>query len=253
MREIYTGYIEIATQADCPFIMCAPTWRASYKHVKESGINPEINIDAVRFMQEIRNMYAGYSHKIKIGGIVGCKNDCYKPEEGLSVKDSEKFHSWQIDQLVHGDADFLIAETLPNIDEAIGIAKAMGKTGVPYIISFVISREGRLLDNTELVRAIHRIDQEVVQTPLGYAVNCAYPSFLNATNQPPEVFSRLIGYLANASSLDHCDLDECDTLQSNDISEWGNEMLKLHRTYGVKILGGCCGTNEEHLSYLTEH
>ena len=204
-------------------------------------------------MQEIRDSYTAYSDKIKIGGIVGCKNDCYKPEEGLPVEESEEFHAWQIEQLVNGWVDFLIAQTLPNIDEAIGIAKAMGKTGVPYIMSFVISREGRLLDNTDLSRAINQIDHEIAQIPLGYAVNCAYPSFLNVEKQPAEVFTRLIAYLANASSLDHCDLDNSDTLQIDAVSDWGNEMLKLNRSYGIKIMGGCCCTNEEHLKYLTMH
>jgi methionine synthase I (cobalamin-dependent) len=27
-------------------------------------------------------------------------------------------------------------------------------------------------------------------------------------------------------------------------------MLELHRTFGVKVLGGCCGTDAEHLRYL---
>jgi methionine synthase I (cobalamin-dependent) len=36
------------------------------------------------------------------------------------------------------------------------------------------------------------------------------------------------------------------------ISGWGEVMLGLNRQYGVKILGGCCGTNEEHLRYISQ-
>ncbi len=81
-------------------------------------------------------------------------------------------------------------------------------------------------------------------------VNCAYPTFLCAAKQPAKLFNRLIGYQANASSLDHCDLDGTDQLKTENVSDWGEVMLELNRSYGVKILGGCCGTGVEHLRYI---
>jgi S-methylmethionine-dependent homocysteine/selenocysteine methylase len=83
-------------------------------------------------------------------------------------------------------------------------------------------------------------------------VNCAYPSFLSAAQQPATLYQRLIGYQANASSLDHCDLDGAADLVADSISDWGDLMLELNRTYGVQILGGCCGTGGEHLRYLVD-
>jgi len=142
---------------------------------------------------------------------------------------------------------------LPNVEEALGIAKAMALTEVPYIISFVIDKNGLILDGTSLVDAIKYIDSNTNNNPFGYMVNCAFPSFLNADHQPKELFSRLIGYQANASSLDHCDLECAEQLKMNDISEWGDLMLELNSKYGVEILGGCCGTNEKHLKYLAKN
>ena len=37
-------------------------------------------------------------------------------------------------------SDFLVAETLPAVPEAKGIAQAMSKTDVPYMICFFINR-----------------------------------------------------------------------------------------------------------------
>ena len=81
-------------------------------------------------------------------------------------------------------------------------------------------------------------------------VNCAHPSFLCAATQPPRLFERLIGFQANASALDHCELDNASQLQEDDLTSWGDEMLALNRRFGVKILGGCCGTGVDHLRYL---
>lgn len=253
LSGIYQKYIDIALDAKTPFLMCTPTWRTNQSRVVETNINPAINRDAVHFLQGIRATRGSGKENISIGGMVGCKNDCYRPEESLSATEAEQFHAWQLGELKQAGVDFLIAETLPAVEEAIGIARAMENTGLPYFVSFVISRDGRVLDGTDLNAAIKTIDANTTRKPLGFMVNCAHPTFLCAATQPAEVFSRLIGYMANASSLDHCDLDGAEELLMESVSEWGNVMLEFNHAYGIRILGGCCGTNEEHLRYLVSH
>ena len=250
LSKLYQKYIDIARDAQKPFLMCTPTWRTNQARVIDTKIKSSINIDAVHFLQDIRESQTTGKENIKIGGMIGCKNDCYLPEEGLSASEAEEFHSWQLGQLKKGGVDFLIAETLPGIEEAIGIARAMESTGLPYFMCFVISRDGRVLDGTDLNTAIKIIDENTNRKPLGFMVNCTYPSFLCVAEQPAELFKRLVGYLANASSLDHCDLDGAEELLMESVSEWGELMLELNRSYGVKVLGGCCGTNEDHLRYI---
>jgi len=250
LAGLYQGYMDTALAAGKPFLMCAPTWRANRQRVAETGIKTSINIDAVHFLQKLRDSRSADKDNMRIGGLIGCKNDCYKPEEALSAAEAEAFHGWQLDQLQQSGADFMIAETLPAIEEAIGVARAMEHCGLPYFISFVIRRDGCLLDGTSLDRAIRTIDANTSRQALGFMVNCAYPAFLCAEKQPSEIFSRLVGCLANASALDHCDLDNAEELHVENISEWGELMLELNRNYGVKILGGCCGTGNEHLQYL---
>ena len=84
-------------------------------------------------------------------------------------------------------------------------------------------------------------------------INCAYPSFVNADSQPEAVLSRLIGYQANASSLDHSDLDCAENLHADDIQDWGRRLIELNKKYDVRILGGCCGTGANHLQYIVDH
>lgn len=253
LKKLYNDYLQVGLDADLPFIMFTPTWRANFERVKNSRVPLSINADAVKFMKQIRGDKNTEKSEILIGGMIGCKNDCYKPQEGLSVAESEQFHSWQIIQLAKAGVDFLVAETLPNINEAMGIAKAMSHTDLPYIISFVINRDGYVLDGTDLFTAIAIIDSSARQVPIGFMVNCSYPAFLHASEQPAGVFDRLIGYHANASSLDHNDLDGAEVLHAEDVAEWGAEMLLLNRNYGVRLLGGCCGTGVEHLKYIVEN
>ena len=250
LEKLYRGYISIALEAGVPILLITPTWRANYERVKNAEVNSSINADAVRFMLDLRESYGPDVPMIKIGGVVGCKNDSYKPEEGLTKSEAKSFHSWQIDHLAQAGVDYLLATTLPNVNEAIGIAKAMDKTGVPYILSFVIDRNGLVLDGTDLWDAIRQIDSETSHQPLCFMVNCSYPTFLHAQEQPKALFTRLLGFQANSSSLSHSELDGSAELQIEDVSEWATEMLKLQREYGVKILGGCCGTDDTHLRSL---
>jgi homocysteine S-methyltransferase len=252
LEKLWQGYVSIAMAARLPILLTTPTWRANLERVQNAEANPAVNSDCVRFLFDLRESQGPYAEMIKVGGFVGCKNDCYAPEQGLSAPESERFHSWQVGQLAEAGVDFLMAGTLPNVEEALGIAKAMEKTGTPYIISFVIDSEGLILDGTSLWDAVNEIDSSTNQPPLCYMVNCSHPTFLRAEVQPKALFNRLLGYQANSSSLSHSQLDGSAKLQQDDVAEWAEEMLELNRVYGVRILGGCCGTDDVYLSSLAK-
>lgn len=252
MKHMYHEYIAIADRAALPFLMCTPTWRANHERVKASNVPCTLNADAVGFMQEIRTSQASRHDPVFIGGMIGCRHDCYRPEEGLAVAEAEHFHAWQIHELAGAGVDLLIAETLPSVEEAIGIARAMAQTGLPYLISFVIARDGRVLDGTALPEAVARVDEAAPAHPLGYLINCAYPTFLCAQDQPRGLFQRLIGFQANASALDQAELEGAEQVRAEAVSAWGDAMLELNRDHGIRILGGCCGTGSDHLQYLAD-
>lgn len=253
LAALYDGFVGVAASAGAPVLLTTPTWRANCERLAEAGVTRDVNADAVRFLKELRASRADRADKVGIGGLLGCRSDCYRPDEGLSASAAEAFHAWQAGRLASAGVDFLLAATLPALPEAIGLARAMAQTAIPYIISFVIDRRGLILDGNPLETAFEKIDATCAIPPLGYMINCAYPSFLNAATQPEAVIRRLVGYQANASSRDHSALDGADGRQADDLNDWGRRMVALNRQYGVKILGGCCGTGLEHLRFIARH
>ncbi|MFP4226398.1 MAG: homocysteine S-methyltransferase family protein [Desulfobacterales bacterium] len=253
LTRFFDDYIAIANRAGVPVLICTSTWRANRERVAEAGVKIDVNADAVAFLKTVRERWAESGVPIYIGGLMGPKNDAYAPAEGLAAAEAKDFHAWQAEKLANAGPDFLMAATMPALSEAEGMAAAMAQTRIPYIISFVISRQGLILDGTGLADAFFQIDQSVSPKPAGYMVNCAYPSFLNPESQPASVFSRLIGFQANASSMDHSELNNADYVQADPVSDWGDRMVALNRDFGVKILGGCCGTGRAHLDYIGEH
>lgn len=253
LETLYREFILIARNARVPLLICTPTWRANQQRLSEAGFSQQVNRDCTNFLKHIRHEHAQNQIPVLIGGLIGCRHDCYKPDEALPPHEALRFHMLQIQTLCDSGVDFLLAATLPSAGEATGIAMAMSTVDLPYLISFVINSSGTILDGTPLELAFRSIDmQTAANPPLGYMVNCAYPSFLHPDRQPGYVFKRLVGYQANASSKNQCELNNSAELQTDAISDWGDRMIELNRAYGVKILGGCCGTSLPHLRYIVE-
>lgn len=250
MEEIYGRYRTIALEAGRPIMLCAPTWRVDRDRIAQAGVAQNINQDAVRFMQRLRDRWDHPDSPVLVGGLLGPKNDCYRPEQGLSEEEAVEFHQWQTGELAAADVDVLLAQTMPALPEATGIARVMADTGLPYIISFVINRRGEVFDGTPLAQAIAEMDSAMVKPPFGYMVNCAYPSFICAERQPTTLFNRLLGIQANSSSRDQLDLDGAQDTLRDSLEDWVEQMLRLHRQYKMKILGGCCGTDDRYLAAI---
>jgi homocysteine S-methyltransferase len=186
---------------------------------------------------------------------MSCRGDAYTPADALAVDEALDFHAWQADKLADSGVDFLLAATLPAFSEATGLALALAATGKPYILSFVVRPDGTLLDSTPLKDAIAAIDAAVTPRPLAYLINCTHVTFARAAlmheaNSSSLVRQRIIGLLANTAALSPEELNDSTTLVEEDPGTFGTSVAGLHRELGLKILGGCCGTDDRHIRSL---
>ena len=243
-------YIDIAREFGVPISIAAPTWRLDAERVAAADVPATINRDAVEFIKKVKRD-SGYEH-VYLFGLMAPKNDCYDPSVALPAEEAERFHAAQARELGETGLDFLLAQTMPAATEAEGMARAMIATGLPVIISFCINRKGQVLDGTPLDEAIDLLDERLNGVPLGYAVNCSHPDFVQAQHMDPRALSRLIGIWANASAREHSELEQTNQTVADDIDTWTDAMVKLHKAHGVKILGGCCGTTDQHLRSICE-
>ncbi len=252
MVEIYRSYLDIAQDSDLPLLLTAPTWRLDRDRVREADVPSTINRDAVRFLRNVRSDFnPSSSAPVFVGALTGPRNDCYRPDLAPTAEEAEDFHSTQIEELASSQAEFLLSQTLPSVPEALGIARAMGQSDTPYIISFCTGTDGKVLDGTNLEVAMGTIDDDsrVIRKPAGYFVNCTHPRFLLEAYSPGSL-DRLIGIQANASSIDVTRLDGSSQTEADPVNQWAESMLQLHEVHEVQVLGGCCGTSAGHLQKL---
>ncbi|MCP5053759.1 MAG: homocysteine S-methyltransferase family protein [bacterium] len=260
LAKLYREYLNIGRTYNLPMMIYTATWRANIERLELAGYdkNTDVNGDCFRFASGIREQYGDYAWKVFIGGLIGCKGDAYKPEESLSTKEAMAFHRYQIDALAKSGVDFLIGQTLPAIDEAVGIARTMAKTNVPYVLSFIIGANGCLLDGTPLPEAIARVDKDAKPNPCCYTVNCVHPSIFEAAITAQHLKSdtltdRLIGLQANTSSKSPGQLESLPFLDSEEPETFARSMMALHRKFGMRLLGGCCGTDNRHIKMIAKH
>jgi len=258
LQQIYLEYFEIGRLNDLPLLSLTPTWRANPDRLAASTFaGRDLNGDAVRFLQEIRNTCGDYQAEIYIGGLMGCRGDAYKPEEALDRKAAHAFHTIQARLLAGAGADYLMASTMPEIQEALGMAEAFASTGCPYLMSFIVRPSGHLLDGTPLDEAIMRVDDQVVPRPLGYLVNCVHSSALDsALCALPGLRAldtgRLLGLQANTSSRSPEELDGSEELEGEAPELFASGMCALRDRFGLRVLGGCCGTDASHIAALAQ-
>jgi len=256
LEDIFRQYLQIGSDFDLPLLVSSATWRASRERIEAAGYaGIDVNGDNVRFLDEIRESYGEYAEKVLICGLLSCRGDAYSPADALGVSEAHDFHAWQAGKLAAAGVDFLLAATLPALSEATGLAQALAATGQPYVISFVVRPGGTLLDGTPLHDAIAAIDATVTPQPLGYMVNCTHASFaraalLHETNSSPLARQRIIGLLANTAALSPEDLNDSDSLVEEYPTTFAHAVAGLHRELGLKILGGCCGTDDRHIRSL---
>ena len=259
LRKIYNEYISIGQEHNLPFISLAPTWRANPERIKKSVFYDykNINRDCVDFLNDIRRNYSDYSKLILIGGMMACRGDAYRPEEALSKEDAAKFHSEQAKALAGSGLDFIKAATLPSVSEAYGMASAISVHGIPYILSFVVRKDGSILDGTPLHEAIDLIDSEIHPEPAFYMVNCVHPTIfeqaiIHNIAISENILKRILGFQANTSAKSPEELDDLSYTDSSDPEEFADLMIALHKRFGIKILGGCCGSDGRHIAELAK-
>ncbi|NTV49536.1 MAG: homocysteine S-methyltransferase family protein [Geobacteraceae bacterium] len=256
LEFICRQYLEIGQRYNLPLLLSTPTWRAGRDRIEAAGLaGRDLNGDNFRFLAKLRDSYGDYARQVAICGLMSCRGDAYNPAEAMDAAAATGFHAWQADALAASGVDFLLASTLPALSEAIGLARAQAATGLPYMISFVVRPEGTLLDGTPLNEAISSIDAAITPRPLAYLINCTHASIfrsalLHGSNSSAPVRERVVGLLANTASLSPEELDASAELVEEAPETFGRSVVALHRELGMKILGGCCGTDERHIERL---
>ena len=170
----------------------------------------------------------------------------------MSEAAAATYHTQQIEAFEDSAADVITAITMNYAEEAIGIARAAERAGMPVVISFTVETDGRLPTGQDLRAAVEQVDSATSRYPSYYMINCAHPTHFENVLIGGEAWTRRIrGLRANASPRSHAELNESTELDIGNPAELATHYAQLKsRLPQLNVMGGCCGTDHRHLEQI---
>jgi 5-methyltetrahydrofolate--homocysteine methyltransferase len=213
----------------------------------------EINLAAVKLAREAANQFSTKDKPRFVAGSIGPTTKL--PSLGhISFDGMVAVYEEQVLALIEGGVDVLLIETAQDLLQAkaavVGVFDAMARAGkrLPVTVQVTLQETGAMLLGTEIgaaLTALEVFDVDII------GLNCA---------TGPVEMNDAVQYLC-LNSTKHVSVLPNAGLPHN---EGGHavykltpqELAKYHRhfvsDYGVRIVGGCCGTTPEHLKAVVD-
>lgn len=256
LEGYFRSFLDLARKSGTGCVLESATWRASPDWAVPLGLTQETldryASDAVTLLHRLAADYPDV--ETVVSGCIGPRGDGYDPGKVMTADEAEAYHARQVRVMAAAGADLITAITMTNIPEAIGVARAAKAVDRPAVISFTVETDGRLPTGETLQQAIEAVDGATGGYPAYYMVNCAHPTHFAGKIDAGSAWARRIGGIrANASRCSHAELDAMTELDRGDPHELGALYADLRgRMPWLSVLGGCCGTDLEHIAAIAE-
>jgi homocysteine S-methyltransferase len=258
LTDYISDFVALADQHDAALVLETPTWRANPDWGAQLGYSRDdlrrVAHDSVQLAEQTRSSRRGRRPTL-ISGCVGPRGDGYVPGNTMSTHEAAAYHSLQVGDLADAGVDLVTSFTFSYVEEGIGFATAAAERGVPSVVGFTVETDGRLPTGMPLGEAIESVDAATGSAVAWFMLNCAHPDHIAAgLPDSSEPWVKRVGALrANASRLSHAELDEAEELDPGDPEELGQSYTKLRTQLpGLRVLGGCCGTNITHMTAIAD-
>lgn len=259
LRGMYARVLDAAAAHGFVPMMAGLDYRASPDWGQKLGYSRASLADAllqcIAILREVAAPYAGHIPRIFIGGMVGPRGDAYQLNKTISADEAEEYHSFQLEVLSRARVDYATAMTFNNVPEAVGVARAARRIGVPLHVSFTLNSDHRLKSGPTLKQAIESTDAEAGDArPDFYGINCSHPLEFEPALEPGAWMERVRMLRPNASAMEKIELCKIGHLEDGDPQDLGARMGDLARRYPhIDIWGGCCGTWDRHLNEIAQN
>jgi S-methylmethionine-dependent homocysteine/selenocysteine methylase len=245
IRTIHCDYI--AAGAD---IITTNTFRTDSRTFRKAGLTQDyacrVIIKAVELAREAIRI-STVKRKIWIAGSMAPLEDCYHPELAPDYQTAFAEHSLKAAWLAQAGVDFILIETMNSRTEALAATRAALSTGLPVATSFILRDKDHILNGESILPAYLALKKEGITI---FSINCTHHSIITSflNTYADQIRLPLMVYV-NAGIFDSQkgwkeDHQFTPKFYRQVASSWLNQ--------GVKIIGGCCGTNPIYIRHLAQ-
>jgi len=213
----------------------------------------EINVKAAQLAREVAQQFSTKDKPRFVAGSLGPTTKL--PSLGhIGFEAMVKAYEEQASALIEGGVDVLLVETAQDLLQAkiglIGVLEAMRKSGkrLPVTVQVTLQESGTMLLGTEIGAALTALEPFDVDA---IGLNCATgPKEMNdAVRYLALNSTKQVSVLPNAGLPQNEGGHAVYKLTPQDLAEYHKHFVQ---DYGVRIVGGCCGTTPEHLKAVVD-
>ena len=213
----------------------------------------EINIAAAKLAREVAQQFSTKDKPRFVAGSMGPTTKL--PSLGhIKFDDMAAAYEEQALALIEGGVDVLLVETAQDLLQAkiavIGVFLAMEKARkrLPVTVQVTLQESGTMLLGTEIgaaLTALELFDVDVI------GMNCATgPKEMNDAVRYLGINStKHVSVLPNAGLPQNVGGHAVYRLSPQELAQYHKQFVQ---EYGVRIVGGCCGTTPEHLKAVVD-
>ncbi|WP_232494238.1 homocysteine S-methyltransferase family protein [Novosphingobium kaempferiae] len=259
LKAMYSRVLDVAAEHGFVAMITGLDYRGSSDWGEKLGYSREGLADAIErsiaFLRDVARPYREQGVQVLIGGQVGPRGDAYELNRTITANEAEDYHAFQLGVHKRANVDFSWAATFNNVPEAVGVARAAARIGLPLTISFTLDSNHRLKSGPSLREAIEAVDAQTGDDrPDFYGINCSHPIEFEPALEPGSWIERIRSVRPNASAKDKIDLCQLGHIEDGDPVDLGHRIGVLAQRYPhMDVFGGCCGTWAPHLREIARN
>ena len=239
IQKLQKAYVDAGSM-----VVYAPTFMANRISLKNVGLEEEVrrlNIENVKISKD------AVGDRAYVTGDLSTTSQPLEPIGTMTYDKLLENYKEQIRYLVEAGVDYLAAETLLSLDEAMVICDAAAEVcDLPLTISFSCESDGRLYFGGRVVDAAVTL-QELGADAVG--VNCSVGpnQLMSIVKSLKENLEIPVLVKPNAGIPQ---IDEHGQAHYNMAEDEFAQCMKALKEAGASVLGGCCGTSPQYIEKM---
>ncbi|UPH70610.1 betaine--homocysteine S-methyltransferase [Abyssibius alkaniclasticus] len=207
----------------------------------------EINRIAAEIGREVAD---ASNRKIIVAGSVGPTGEIMEPVGALSHAEAVEMFEEQGRALLDGGADVLWLETISAPEEYKAAAEAFANLDAPWVGTMSFDTAGRTMMGVTSPAMVALVES-LPNAPLAFGANCGTGA--------ADILRTVLGFAATGTTRPIISKGNAGIpkymdghIHYNGTPELMADYAEMARNCGAKIIGGCCGTQPEHLRHMRD-
>ena len=239
--QIHRKYVKAGSQ-----YLTTNTFRSTKRSYMKTGLNIEdATLLAKNSLKNAVDIANRASDNCKVLGSIAPLEDCYKPEDfpgkDIAFKEFSEIGKWFSETKI----DIFLVETMNSIIETQTCLSAIEKYNIPIWVSFILKDDKNILSGESLTDAIKMLNKHNIKCML---INCTpLHTTMGALDSISDNWNKRWGIYPNLGIGEPSPSGDIKTIHSND-----NFIKLIYKSIekGATVIGGCCGSTPEHISFL---